>query len=158
MPEEIDRQSIIDEEHLKLLSLSYMISAGVTLLFSIFGVVYIILGIAISISLAHAPAAAGKAGQPPPAFVGWIFAGIGIVIFLVTIVVAIAKYWAGRCIKLRKSRTYCMVIAALGCIEIPYGTVLGVLTFIVLGRESVVKQFARTRGREDIGHNSLINS
>ena len=67
MPEEIDRQSIIDEEHLKLLSLSYMISAGVTLLFSIFGVVYIILGIAISISLAHAPAAAGKAGQPPPA-------------------------------------------------------------------------------------------
>lgn len=28
MSDEIDRQSIIDEEHLKLLSLGYMISAG----------------------------------------------------------------------------------------------------------------------------------
>jgi hypothetical protein len=34
-----------------------------------------------------------------------------------------------------------MVIAALGCLEIPYGTALGILTLMVLGRPSVVKQF-----------------
>ncbi len=34
MSDEINRQSIIDEEHLKLLSLGYMISAGMAALFA----------------------------------------------------------------------------------------------------------------------------
>ena len=146
MPEEIDRQSIIDEEHLKLLSLGYMISAGVAAFFSVFGLFYILIGIVMSIALSHAPASA-KTGAPPPAFVGWIFAGVGLVIFLLAMGVAVARFWAGRCIKRRKSRTFCMVIAALGCLEFPYGTALGVLSFIVLGRGSVVKQFTANPGQ-----------
>jgi len=141
MPEEIDRQSLIDEEHLKLLSLGYMISAGVAAVFSCFGLLYLFIGIVMSVALSNAPATAGKADEVPPAFMGWIFAGIGLALFLFATVVAIARFWAGRCIKRRKSRTFCMVIAALGCLEFPYGTALGVLSFIVLGRASVVKQF-----------------
>jgi len=144
MPEEIDRQSIIDEEHLNLLSLSYMISAGVAAFFSLFGLLYVFMGIIMSFAISHAPP--GKNGEPPPAFLGWIFAGIGLLIFLLAMGVAIARFWAARCIKQRKSRTFCMVIAALGCLEFPYGTALGVLSFVVLGRESVVKQFTANPG------------
>jgi hypothetical protein len=147
MPEEIDRQSIIDEEHLKLLSLGYMISAGVAAFFSLFGLLYVFMGIVFSIAFSHLPAAAGKAGEQPPAFVGWIFAGIGLVVFLLAIGMAFARFWAARCIKKRKSRTYCMVIAAIGCLEFPYGMALGVLSFIVLGRASVVKQFTANAGQ-----------
>jgi hypothetical protein len=139
MPEEIDRPSIIDEEHLKLLSLGYMISAGVAAFYSIFGLFYVFIGIVMSVAFSHLPA--GKAGEPPSAFLGWIFAGVGLVVFLPAMGLALARFWTGRCIKQRKSRTFCMVIAALGCLEIPYGTVLGVLSFMVLGRESVAKQF-----------------
>lgn len=145
MPEEVDRQSLIDEEHLKLLSLGYMISAGVAAFFSFLGLFYVLMGIIMSIALSHIPA--NKAGQPPPAFLGWVFAGIGLVIFLLAMGMATARFWAARCIKRRMSRTFCMVIAALGCLEFPYGTALSVLSFIVLGRESVAKLFTANSGR-----------
>lgn len=141
MPEEVERQSIIDEEHLKLLSLGYMISAGVAAFFSVFGLFYILMGIVLAVAFSHAPATAGKSTEPPPAFVGWLIAGFGLVIFILAIGVAIARFWTARCIKQRQSRTFCMVIAALGCLEFPYGTVLGVLSFIVLGRQAVARQF-----------------
>jgi hypothetical protein len=146
MPEEIDRQSIIDNEHLKLLSLGYMISAGFAAFFSCFGLLYLLMGVAMSVAFSHVPASA-KTGEPPPAFIGWIFAGIGLVFFLIGTGVAIARFWAARCVKQRKSRTYCIVIAALGCLEFPYGTALGVLSLIVLGRESVARQFTANPGQ-----------
>ena len=139
MPEEIDRQSIIDDEQLKLVSLGYMISAGVAAMFMVFGLFYIFLGVAMSIGFSHIPP--DKAGNPPPAFMGWIFAGIGVVFFVLAAGMAVARFWAGRCVTQRKSRTFCLVIAALGCLEFPYGTALGVLSFIVLLRDSVARQF-----------------
>ncbi len=141
MPQEIDRQSIVDEEHLKLLSLGYMISAGMAAFFALFGLLYLVIGIVVSIAFANAPASAGD-HEPPPDFIGWIIAGFGLLIFLFAMGVALLRFLAGRDIKQRKSRTFCMVIAALGCLEFPYGTALGVLTFVVLGRPSVVKLFA----------------
>jgi len=147
MPEEIDRQSIIDEEHLKLLSLGYMVSAGFAAFFACFGLLYLLIGIVMSIALSHVPATAGNADHMPPAFIGWIFAGIGSLFFLFAAAVAFARFWAARCIKQRKSRTFCMVIAALGCLEFPYGTALGVLSFVVLGRASVVKLFTPKPGQ-----------
>jgi hypothetical protein len=141
MPQEIDRQSIIDQEHLKLLSLGYMISAGMAAFFSLFGLFYLVIGIVMSIAFANAPTST-SGHEPPPDFIGWIIAGIGLLIFLFAMGVALLRFLAGRYIKQRQSRTFCMVIGALGCLEFPYGTALGVLTFIVLGRPSVVKLFA----------------
>jgi len=140
MPEDaIDRQSIIDDEHLKLLSLGYMVAAGIAAAFSIFGLFYVLMGIVMAFSMSHLPA--GNANNQPPAFIGWLFAGVGVVIFIFAIGVALARFWAGKCVKQRKSRTFCMVVAGIGCLEFPYGTALGVLSFMVLSRPSVVKQF-----------------
>ncbi len=141
MSEGLIRQSVIDEEHLKLLSLGYMISAATTAFFSLFGLMYLFMGVVISAAIAHKPEVATNTGQEPPAFLGWIFAGIGLGIFLVMIILAAAKLRAAFCIKNRKTRTFCMVMAGISCLEIPYGTVLGVLTFMVLGRISVVRLF-----------------
>jgi hypothetical protein len=141
MPEDFSRQSVIDEEHLKLLSLGYMISAAFTAVFSLFGLMYAVIGVGISAAIQHAPGLAANGIERPPAFIGWIFGGIGLVLFLVAIVLAGAKLWAALCIKKRQSRTFCMVIAAISCLEVPYGTVLGALSFIVLGRDSVVRLF-----------------
>jgi Na+/H+ antiporter NhaC len=145
MPEEIDRQSILDEEHLKLLSLGYMISAGVAAFFSLFGLLYLVIGIVTTFAMAHVPTT--RNGEPPPAFIGLIFAGVGLIFLLLGMGMAFARFWASRCIHRRKSRTFCLIIAALGCLEFPYGTALGVLSFIVLGRASVVKQFTPKAGQ-----------
>jgi hypothetical protein len=144
MTEEIDRQSIVDAEHLRLVSLGFLVSAGIAAFFALFGMIYVLVGILMSIALAHAPATS-RSGGPPPAFIGWIFGGMGLLFLLLGLGVAAARFWAARCVKQRKSQTYCMVIAAIGCLEFPYGTALGVLSLMVLGRDSVTKLFAANR-------------
>lgn len=139
MSEELNPQSIIDAEHLKLLSLGYKISAGVAALFSLFGLFYIFLGVVMS--AAFSQAVKDAANGPPPAMVGLIFGGFGLAAFALMITAAALKFKVAKDISRRKSRTFCMVIAALSCLEIPYGLVLGVFTFMVLGRDSIRDQF-----------------
>ena len=141
MSEEIDRQGVIDDEHLRLLSIGYMISAAMTGVGTLFSLLYIFAGFFVVAVLSRHAEVAGSAGQAPPAFIGWIISGIGLGIFAFTLSLAVAKYWAGICIKRRRSRTFCMVMAGISCIGIPYGTILGVFTFIVFGRPSVMRQF-----------------
>ena len=141
MPGEINKQAIVDDEHLKLLSIGYIISGASAALFSLFALMYVMFGAVIGAAIAQQAAAEGKASDQVPAFLGWLIGGIGFVIFLILAGIAAAKFWTAACIKKRKSRTFCMVIAALSCLEFPYGTALGVLTLIVLGRESVTRQF-----------------
>jgi hypothetical protein len=141
MSEGTSRQSIVDEEHLKLLSLGYKISAAISGFFSLFGFIYVFAGIAMSVAFSHAADLAVKTDQAPPAFVGWIFAGFGALFILLMATMALLKLRAAFCIQRRKSRTYCMVISAIICIGVPYGTALGVASFMVLGRDSVAQQF-----------------
>jgi hypothetical protein len=144
MPDEIIRQVVIDDEHLKLLSLGYMISAGISALFSLMGLMYMAMGAFMGAMISQMPKGPGNINQPPPAFIGWLFSGIGLAIFLLLMGMAALKLRAAFCIRRRKSRTFCMVVAALCCLGIPYGTLLGVLTFIVMGRNSVESQFKNT--------------
>jgi hypothetical protein len=63
---------------------------------------------------------------------------------------AAAKFRAAWCIKHRKSRVFCMVVAGVSCLEFPYGTALGVFSFIVLGSGSVVQLFAPSPAAEPV--------
>ena len=141
MSDEFLRQSIIDEEHLKLLSLGYMISAATTAFFSLIGLAYMAMGALMSAVLSHQSETASTRGQAPPAFFGWFLAAIGLGMFLFLAAMAAAKFRTAFCLKRRTSRTFCMVVAGISCLEVPYGTVLGVLTFMVLGRDSVATLF-----------------
>jgi hypothetical protein len=135
------RQSIIDDQHLKLLSLGYMISAGFNALFSLLGLFYVFMGIFMGQMIRNLPESSTQANQPPPAFFGWLFAGIGLAFMGVFLTLGALKFVAASCLKKRTSRILCMVVAGITCLEFPYGTALGVLTFIALGRESVIRQF-----------------
>lgn len=141
MSDETDRHSIVDDEHLKLLSLAYMVSGGVAALFALLGLLYVFMGIVMALSFRNAPVTPSNPYQQPPAFIGWVFAGVGAVIVLGAIALAFAKFRVAADLRQRKSRKFCMVIAAIGCLEFPYGTLLGVLSFLVLGRDSVTRLF-----------------
>jgi hypothetical protein len=141
MSEQDYRQMIVDEEHLKLLAIGYWVAGGMAALFSLFGLFYICIGAMFAVSFAKIPAASLQPNQPPPAFMPWIFAGIGLAIFLAAGTFAAMRFWTAACLKRRTSRTFCLVVAALCCLEFPYGTTLGVFTFIVLQRPSVIQLF-----------------
>jgi hypothetical protein len=141
-------QSMIDEEHLKLLSLGYMISAATTAFFSLFGLMYMVMGIFMSAVISHEKGSGANPNQAPPAFVGWFFAAMGFGLFLFTVALAAAKLRTAFCIKRRRSRTFCMIVAGIGCLGIPYGT--RVFSFIVLGRESVARLFQASAPSESV--------
>lgn len=145
MPDELSRQTIVDDEHLKVLWICYIVSAAVSALFSVIGLFYMAMGMFMGAMISQMPNNGPGNNQPPPAFVGWLFGGIGFVFFLLMIAIGLLKLRAAFCIKQRKSRTFCMIVAAICCLGIPYGTLLGVFTFLVLGRGSVMSQFAEAR-------------
>jgi hypothetical protein len=132
-----------DKEHLRLLAIFHYVVAGLAALFSFFPLLYTTVG-AIFIFAARHPAAAGpKPGEePPPELIGWILAIVGSLLFLLGIAIAICILIAGR--SLAKCTRYCfaLVVACIECLFIPFGTILGVFTIVVLSRESVKALFS----------------
>ena len=136
-----ERLQILDQEHLRLLAIGYYVTGGTYSVCALFPVIYIVMGLFLSLGM---PDSARHGSGPDPAFMGWIFAIIGVVLMLVLSTVGSLQLYVGRCLQRRKSRTLCMVAAAVSCIFIPFGTLLGVFTFIVLGRQSVQALFQGT--------------
>ena len=86
-------------------------------------------------------AAHPKGPEPPPVFVGWLFIGFGILLFLVGIAFAICVILSGRFISQRRRYWYIFVLACIELLFFPFGMVLGVFTIIVLSRDSVRECF-----------------
>jgi hypothetical protein len=128
-----------DEEHLRLLSIFHYIVAGLGGLFSLFPLIYTAMGI-VFVMMSHRGAV--KPNQElPPEFVGWFFIVFGSAFFLVGLASATCMLITGRSIGRRKHYWFSFVVACVECIFMPFGTVLGVFTIIVLARESVKRLF-----------------
>lgn len=124
-----------DLEHLKWLSISFYVYAGLTALFACLPFIHLFVGIAM---------VSGNFEQdknPPPPFIGWMFIGIGSVFIVLGWTLAICNLLAAKYLKQHKNYTFCFVIAVISCMFAPLGTVLGIFTIIVLVRESVKKLF-----------------
>jgi hypothetical protein len=127
-----------DEKHLDLLSIFHYVVGGFAGLFSLFPVIHLVLGLMFIL----APGKMQGQGEPPPAFIGWffvIFAAMFITIGLVFTGFVIA---AGRSLARRRRYLFCLVMAGIECVFIPFGTVLGVFTIIVLMKDSAKALFS----------------
>lgn len=127
-----------DEEHLKLLSIFHYVLAGVTGLCALFPLIHLAMGL----FLIFAGDDMSKSGDAPPAFVGWLFVGIAVVLIVAGLSLAALMLMTGRKIAQRKGYTFCQVMAGMECLFMPFGTILGVFTLIVLSRDSVKRLFA----------------
>ncbi|OYV06457.1 MAG: hypothetical protein CFE26_06205 [Verrucomicrobiales bacterium VVV1] len=128
-----------DAEHLKLLAIFYYVSSGLSCLGCFFGIFYAGMGLMIPKMAASAPRSPGVA--PFPEEMTWMFLLVGIVIIVISLVMAVGSFLTARWLSARKNKTFCMVIAGFSCLSIPLGTALGVFTFIVLSRPSVSRLF-----------------
>src|SRR5688572_3906826 len=130
-------QPVRDADHLKTLSICYYVWGAVTAVFSMCGLFYIFMGLAF-MNDASSFGATGpgptttRSAEPPPEFMGYLFAGMGAaVIFFGSLIGGLTMY-AGRCIARRRHRTFTLIMAGLHCLNVPVGTALGVFTFLVL--------------------------
>lgn len=134
----MDYQAARDLDHMRLLSLFHYIYGGIVIAMSSIAIVHVVIGIAMILN-PRAFAPPGRAGAPAPdAFFGWIFAVMGGAVLLLGWTVGVLTILSGRWIKQRRRRLFSMVLAGINCMWVPLGTVLGVFTFIVLLRESVM--------------------
>lgn len=129
-----DPQEIIDNEHLRLLRIGFFISAGQDAILIPIGLLYAGMGVMFT----QLPTGAGA---PPPQFMSWMFGALGTGFAIFGAIATGLKVLTAIRLKERRSRTLCQITAAFTCLEIPYGTALGVMTFSVLGRPSVQRQF-----------------
>jgi hypothetical protein len=132
-----------DEEHLQLLAIFHYVVAGLAALFSLFPLLYTTVGAIFIFAARHGTAKPGE--DLPPQFLGWIFAVLGSLLFLMGIAMAICILIAGRSLALRKRYSFALVMSCIECLFIPFGTILGVFTIVVLSRESVRGLFGATR-------------
>jgi hypothetical protein len=129
-----------DLEHVRLLSIFHYVMAGIGALFACFPVFHLVFGLV----LLFAPGALehGPKGNPEiPRFIGLFFAGFAAAMILAGWTVAFCVFLAGRFLAGHSHYTFCLVVAGVLCIMVPFGTVLGVFTIIVLMRPSVKTLF-----------------
>ncbi|HEU4391298.1 MAG TPA: hypothetical protein VFV34_26095 [Blastocatellia bacterium] len=139
--EQFERQAVLDEEHLKLLWIGYLILGVLNLGFAFFPLIYVAFG--LFFALADLPSAPGEG--PPPQLLGWLFVVVGLVVSAGLMTVAALKLLTARAIRQRRNPTLCMITAAISCLTVPFGTVLGVATFLVLSRPTVKRLFSSAR-------------
>jgi len=124
-----------NEEHLRLLAIFHYVVAGFATLFSLFPLLYTTIGVVFIFAARHGTPKPGE--ELPPEFLGWIFVGLGSILFLAGLAMAVCILIAGRCLSRRRRYTFALIIACIECLFIPFGTILGVFTIIVLSRASV---------------------
>jgi hypothetical protein len=131
-------QTTQDAEHLRLLSIFHYVVAAMMGAFSSFPIIHFVVGLA----MVTGSFGAAKPGAANPEFVGWffvLFAGGWIIVgWTLTVCIVIA----GRCLAQRRRHLFCLIMAGvMAATCMPFGTVLGVFTIIVLLRPSVKQAF-----------------
>lgn len=134
-----------DMGHLRALSICHYVWGGLILAASSLFIFHIVIGTMVATGRLTFPAPSPGPGaasipvspQASPALFGAFFIGAGSCAILLGWSFGILTILSGRWIAQRRRRTFSLVIAAINCANFPFGTLLGVFTFIVLLRPSV---------------------
>ncbi len=129
-----------DLEHLKLLSIFHYVVAGLVGSFSLFPVFHLVFGLLII----FAPQIFEQKGDKPPAFFGWFMVAFALMLITIGLVFAVLILVTARFLSGRRHYMFCLVMAGAECLIMPFGTVLGVFTIVVLIRDSVKEMFSAT--------------
>lgn len=142
LPPPIPRLETKDAEHLRLVAVFHYVFSG----FAVLGLGFLAMHYAFMSTFFDNPEMwkNTKGGPPPAEFFGifkWFYLFFGAVVVLG----GVANLVSARCIQKRRARIFSLVLAGVNCTQVPFGTALGVFTFIVLLRDSVRSLYARSK-------------
>ena len=140
--EELNKQAIIDEEHLRLLVIFHRIYGILVLVLSLLGIAYFfLLNFLFNFSRGYSRFTIQNNFQGPPAEVLNIILIVMMVAIMIGLAIGICNLLSAQYIKNRKFRIFSIVVACIDCLSLPLGTILGVMTLIVLSRHSVIEYY-----------------
>jgi hypothetical protein len=125
-----------DNQHLKLIGIFHYVMCGMALA----GIAFLFMHYMIMSTAFSDPHMWEKANPPPPfdptkffhVFI-WFYLFMG-AWGLASLVLNLAS---GICIHTRRARLFSLIVAGINCINFPFGTALGIFTFIVLLRPNM---------------------
>jgi hypothetical protein len=127
-----------DAEHLRLLAIFHFVAAGLGLA----GLLFLAGHYAIMQSFLNDPDMFkdSKATPPPKEFFA-IFRIFYLVAGTWFLLNGVGNLLSAIYLRQRRNRVFSMVVAGFNCLWMPLGTILGVFTFVVLGRTSVTELY-----------------
>lgn len=132
-----ERQRLKDNDQLNLLSIFHFVIAGLT----VFGMGFLILHYTIMSTVFNNPDMWKNQRNPPPREFMDTFSKVLIVFYLfmgaILAAMFVANLLSGFFLRQRKNRIFSLVVGGVNCLQIPFGTVLGVFTIVILTRDSV---------------------
>jgi hypothetical protein len=140
-PEE--RQSVIDDEHLRLLSLFHYVSGGLTLLISLFFGAWFTIMATVFAFIPPVPHAT-EAPMPHPSGLPGFMVAIFAVFFVLAVAYGVIEIVAARSLARRRRWLFTLLAALPRLLFIPYGLMLSIFTLLVLERPSVKQSFRRS--------------
>lgn len=132
----MDTLTTQDRDHLRLLAIFHYIFAAL----GICGLGFIALHYTMMTGVMAMEGAKNSATPPPEAIMDviiWVYVAMAAMFFIGMVLNVLAAQF----LKARRNRTYCMVVAGLNVLQVPFGTLLGVFTLLVLARDSVRQAF-----------------
>jgi hypothetical protein len=135
------KQEAIDNEHLRLLEIFHYISGGLTIAFSCLFIFHLIFMSYIVMNPEQFMQNPGNNKNPDPSQFMSIFVIIFGLFIILGISYGVAQIISGRFIKQRRRRVFSFIVAIPNILFIPYGTILGILTLMVLSNERVKRLY-----------------
>ena len=159
-----EEQQTIARERLRLLSLACYIRGGIVAAFSSFFLIYVVFMFGITLipdsawtnqapkssptqglySLTPTPTPTPQPQPPPKAFFRIMAGMFGFFVLLGWTLRGLTAY-AGWCVHKRKHKVFIYIIAALNCVFIPYGTLLGIALIMVMSSPAARSEFEGAR-------------
>ncbi len=133
-----------DQEQIKILGIFHFVVAGIAGLIACFPIFNLIMGVSmLTGSFFGDNFSTGSSSAFPGIMFGLLFTIVPIIFIFVGWAFAICLAIAGVFMLNKKAYMYCLIMAGIDCVFMPFGTVLGVFTIIVLMRPSVRELFHR---------------
>ncbi len=135
----MDTLTTQDRDHLRLLAIFHYVFAAL----GICGLGFTAFHYTMMRSVMTMEQAKNSAQPPPEAIMDmliWIYIAMVAMFFIGMLL----NIMAARFLQARRHRTFCMVVAGLNVLQVPFGTLLGVFTLLVLARDNVRQTFEPT--------------
>lgn len=130
-----------NEQYLKILAIFHFVIGGIAGLFACFPIMHFAMGIFMTVLSLTPGAVEGDMPFFPAGIVGVMFTVIAGAAMAFGWAFAISLILAGFGLLRKKWYIFCLVMAGVACMFMPFGTVLGVFTLILLLKPEVKARF-----------------
>lgn len=124
-----------ESRHLDMLGIADYVVGGVALVAGLCPFLHVGMGM----TMVFSPQSLGP--NHPPEIMGWMFVVTGLVVIAAFWTLGVLLLLKGRFMRGRRRYLYCLVVSGAACAFTPLGTVLGVISIIVLTRPEAKRLF-----------------